>query len=85
MRIPQNRSILWGENGLRQNEGLNLETVDRKPEFRRYCRPFAPESAGPQPALVIPFNTEITFGLNFFGQRSRRKPRFVDAGVQVGF
>jgi hypothetical protein len=37
------------------------------PEFRRYCRPFAPESAGPQPGLVIPFSTTITFGLNFFG------------------
>ena len=37
------------------------------PEFRRYCRPFAPESAGPQPGLVIRFGTTITFGLNFFG------------------
>ncbi|MCL5099413.1 MAG: hypothetical protein M1608_18145 [Candidatus Omnitrophica bacterium] len=36
------------------------------PEFRRYCRPFAPESAGPQPGLVIRFPTTITFGLNFF-------------------
>jgi hypothetical protein len=37
------------------------------PEFRRYCRPFAPESAGPQPGIVIHFPTTITFGLNFFG------------------
>lgn len=37
------------------------------PEFRRYCRPFAPESAGPQPGLVIRFSTTITYGLNFFG------------------
>jgi probable HAF family extracellular repeat protein len=37
------------------------------PEFRRYCRPFAPESAGPQPGLVIRFGTTITSGLNFFG------------------
>ena len=37
------------------------------PEFRRYCRPMAPESAGPQPALVIRFPTTVTFGLNFFG------------------
>jgi hypothetical protein len=36
------------------------------PEFRRYCRPFAPESAGPQPGIVIHFPTTITFGLNFF-------------------
>jgi hypothetical protein len=37
------------------------------PEFRRYCRPFAPESGGPQPGLVIRFGTTITYGLNFFG------------------
>ena len=37
------------------------------PEFRRYCRPFAPESAGPQPGLVIRFPTTVTFGLNYFG------------------
>ena len=37
------------------------------PEFVRYCRPFAPQSAGPQPALVISFGTTITYGLNFFG------------------
>jgi hypothetical protein len=37
------------------------------PEFRRYARPFAPESAGPQPALVIEFGTNVTFGMNFFG------------------
>lgn len=37
------------------------------PEFRTYCRSFAPESAGPQPGLVIPFSTKIKSGLNFFG------------------
>ena len=37
------------------------------PEFRRYCRPFAPESAGAQPGLVIRFGTTVTFGLNYFG------------------
>jgi hypothetical protein len=37
------------------------------PEFRRYCRPFAPESAGPQPGMVIRFPTTITFSLNYFG------------------
>lgn len=37
------------------------------PEFRRYCRPFAPQSAGPQPGLVITFGSEIVFGKNFFG------------------
>ena len=37
------------------------------PEFRRYCRPFAPQSAGAQPGLVIPFSSQIVFGKNFFG------------------
>ncbi len=37
------------------------------PEFRRYARPFAPASAGPQPGLVIEFTTNVSFGLNFFG------------------
>ncbi len=37
------------------------------PEFRRYARPFAPESAGPQPGIVIRFSTTVTFSLNFFG------------------
>ena len=37
------------------------------PEFKRYCRPFAPESAGPQPGIVIRFPTTITYGKNFFG------------------
>src|SRR5260221_18686 len=37
------------------------------PEFRAYCRPFAPETNGPQPGLVIEFKTEIISGKNFFG------------------
>ncbi|MBL9127967.1 MAG: hypothetical protein JNL97_09990, partial [Verrucomicrobiales bacterium] len=38
------------------------------PEFRRYCRSFAPESAGPQPGIVLRFGTTVTAGQNFFGQ-----------------
>ena len=47
----------------------NSETNDlwQVPEFRKYCRPFADPSAGPQPGIVIPFSTEITPGLNVFG------------------
>lgn len=37
------------------------------PQFRRFCRPFAPELAGPQPGIIIRFPTTITYGLNFFG------------------
>jgi hypothetical protein len=36
------------------------------PEFRRYCRSFAPESAGPQPGMVIRFPSTVTSGENFF-------------------
>ncbi len=36
------------------------------PEFRRYCRSFAPESAGAQPGLVIRFPTTVRAGQNFF-------------------
>jgi hypothetical protein len=37
------------------------------PEFHKYCRAFAPRSAGAQPGIVIPFKTEVVFGKNFFG------------------
>jgi hypothetical protein len=37
------------------------------PEFRRFCRPMAPEALGAQPGLVLRFPTTVTFGLNFFG------------------
>ena len=37
------------------------------PEFKRYCRPFAQESAGAQPGIVIKFPTTVTYGKNFFG------------------
>ena len=37
------------------------------PEFRRYCRPFAPESSGAQPGIVLRFRTGVNFGENFFG------------------
>ena len=37
------------------------------PEYKRFCRPFAPESAGPQPGIVIKFPSTVTYGKNFFG------------------
>jgi len=48
-------------------ESFKVDDLWRVPEFRRYARPFAPESAGPQPGLVIEFTTNVSFGLNFFG------------------
>ncbi|MBX3745560.1 MAG: hypothetical protein KF833_09655 [Verrucomicrobiae bacterium] len=50
---------------LQQAAVTNLWDV---PEFRRYCRPFAPESAGPQPGLVLRFGTTINASRNFFDQ-----------------
>ena len=44
-----------------------VDDLWKLPEFRRYCRPMAPESAGAQPGIVIRFPTTVTFGLNFFG------------------
>ncbi len=45
---------------------LRVSNLWDLPEFRRYCRSFAPESAGPQPGLVIRFPTTVTAGQNFF-------------------
>jgi len=57
---------------LRWRAALNDPSVRVKdlwqvPEFRRFCRPFAAERLGPQPALVLRMPTTVTFGLNFFG------------------
>jgi predicted outer membrane repeat protein len=46
-------------------EGHRVDDLWDIPEFRRYCRPFAPEGV-PQPGIVIPFPTTVTSGLNFF-------------------
>ncbi len=44
-----------------------VDDIWKIPEFKRYCRPFAPESAGAQPGIVIKFPTTITYGKNLFG------------------
>lgn len=56
-RVPD----LW--NYEYQHQGVNYGYL-----FRRYCRPFAAEAAGPQPALVIPFDSTIAAGHNWFGK-----------------
>jgi hypothetical protein len=71
------RFRLFGVNATNADDSLWLQTLQdpqyykadlwQVPEFRRYCRPFAPESAGAQPGLVIPLSTKIVSGLNFFG------------------
>ena len=61
-RLRNSSDDEW-RSALRMHRVANLWDV---PEFRRYARSFAPESAGPQPGLVIRFPTTVTFGLNFF-------------------
>jgi hypothetical protein len=62
-RMRDNSDASWRAE-LKKHIVANLWDI---PEFRRYCRPFAPESAGPQPGLAIRFPTTVTFGLNYFG------------------
>ena len=50
------------------NYSYSRDGVDYGQVFRRYCRPFAPEAAGPQAALIIPFGSTITSGQNWFGK-----------------
>jgi hypothetical protein len=54
---------LWRE----QLKRCRVEDLWQVPEFKRYCRPMAPQSLGAQPALVIRFPSSVTFGLNYFG------------------
>ena len=63
-----------GTNGMADNSKWSLYLTNAivtnlwdLPEFRRYCRPFADEVAGPQPGLVLRFSTRIIFGQNLFG------------------
>ncbi len=55
-------------NWLASLQGARVPDLWEVPEFRQYCRPFAPEAAGPQPGLVFDIKgTSITAGQNFFG------------------
>jgi len=62
-RLRDSSDLEWRAE-LKRHLVADLWTI---PEFRRYCRPFAPESAGAQPGMVIRFPTTVTFGLNYFG------------------
>lgn len=57
------QGMTW-QQVLEQHRVANLWDV---PVFRRHCRPFAQESVGPQPGIVIPFSTTIESGRNLFG------------------
>ncbi|MDT8437620.1 MAG: hypothetical protein RQ729_01270 [Wenzhouxiangellaceae bacterium] len=64
-RIPDGPEgdALWRQ----KLEESRVDDLWQLQEFRQYARPFAPQSAGPQPGLVIEFTTNVNFGLNFFG------------------
>src|SRR5262249_33470000 len=66
----------------RWSEALNARKVPdlwAVPEFRKFCNPFAAESAGPQPGLVIEFSTTVTSGLNYFGHALGGGDSFYDS------
>jgi probable HAF family extracellular repeat protein len=69
---PNDASDLRWRAALRSGQSANGATAAlvpdlwALPEFRRHCRPFAPELLGPQPGLVLKFPSTIQFGLNFF-------------------
>ncbi|MCK5528801.1 MAG: LamG domain-containing protein [Kiritimatiellae bacterium] len=48
-------------------EKYRVDNLLELPEFKRYCLPFTPTELK-EPALVIPFSTDINFGHNFFGR-----------------
>lgn len=56
-----------------------VEDIWKIPEFRTHMRPFAAESVGKQPGLVIPFSTTIESGKNFFGKKLSANDHAYDA------
>ncbi len=69
LRIPAGDSTSqWTPYWKEQLKRYQVENLWEDENFRRYCRPFINESAGAQPALVIPFSTQVNFGYNFFGR-----------------
>ncbi len=50
-------------NKLESSKVANLWDL---PEFRRYCRPFAPRG-GPEPGIVLRFETQVRAGKRIFG------------------
>ncbi|HTI72485.1 MAG TPA: LamG-like jellyroll fold domain-containing protein [Candidatus Limnocylindria bacterium] len=63
-RLKGTNDVAWRQ----ELERYRVADLWQVPEFRRYCRPFAPQSAGTQAGMVIPFGSQIIFGRNFFGK-----------------
>ena len=53
---------------VRALKGTRVDDLMALPEFRKHCRPFAPDDGTPQPGLVIDFSTEINAAKNVFGR-----------------
>jgi hypothetical protein len=64
-RIKSDSNLSW-EKRLAK---AYVKDIWKIPEFRTHMRPFAAESRGTQPGLVIPFSTTIESGKNFFGHK----------------
>ncbi len=63
-RLPSDAD-LWKNQLLR----YRFDNLWDSPEFRRYCRPFAPhDPTVAEPGLIIPFSTQVAAGKNFFGK-----------------
>lgn len=62
-RIKDGNDKIWRDT----LDRYKVEDLWKVPEYRRFCRPVAPESAGPQPGLMISFQSAIKYGQNFFG------------------
>lgn len=63
-RMKGTNDVAWRQ----ELEKYRVADLWQVPEFRRFCRPFAPQAAGTQPGMVIPFSSQIVFGKNFFGK-----------------
>jgi hypothetical protein len=74
-RIKDDDNVSW-EKTLKKHY---VEDIWNLAEFRVHMRPFAPESSGKQPGLVIPFSTNIKSGYNFFGHRLSADDHAYDA------
>lgn len=66
-RIPLTSSGTSYNNWVSALKDSKVDDLWQVAEFRQYCRPFADPADGAQPGLVIEFSTEITSGLNVFG------------------
>ncbi|MBN2562792.1 MAG: LamG domain-containing protein [Phycisphaerae bacterium] len=63
-------------------EDCVVDDLNQWDVFRQHCKPFT-SSTEPQPALVIPFDTTVMFGKNFFGRDLAGGDNAYDASHQA--